>query len=34
MVWEWLVYDAQADELFSISEFKWVKYTNYKKKSA
>ena len=33
MVWEWLVYDAQADELLSISEFKWVKYTNYKKNS-
>ena len=29
-VWEWMVYDAQTDELLSITEFKWVKYTNYK----
>lgn len=29
-VWEWLVYDAQTDELLSITEFKWVKYTKYK----
>ncbi len=29
-VWEWMVYDAQTDELLSITEFKWVKYTNHK----
>ena len=30
MVWEWMVYDAAEDELISITELKWVKYTNYK----
>ena len=30
MIWEWMVYDAAEDELISITELKWVKYTNYK----
>ena len=30
MVWEWMVYDAAENELINISDFKWVKYVNYK----